>query len=349
MILSANTRKEVHAVTERQLEIVLAVVYEFIRTGEPAGSRTISKKYMRGNSPATIRNEMADLEEMRYLYQAHTSSGRLPTSKAYRLYVDSIMQRRRSVPLEAEAWMHEIRNRREGIESLLTQVTQLLGKATNCIGVAALSALEEVTIQRVSFMRLGGDMVLLIVVLEGGLVHHTNIRLPGDLSQDVLDELARRISTVASGHPWSEVRRTLSAYIFEGLERIRDVCRSAVAEIDSQLNRKNTRLFVGGAQHILSLPDFQDVNKFQAVLSILEQEQPLADMVDRYSIADGVSVTIGDEISEQEMKDCSLLLMPSGLGRKAILGLIGPIRMDYERSITMLELLAEGLGDSFDR
>lgn len=349
MILSANMRKGVHAVTERQLEIVLAVVYEFIRTGEPAGSRTISKKYLKGNSPATIRNEMADLEEMGYLYQAHTSSGRLPTSKAYRLYVDSIMQRRRSVPLEAETWMQEIRNRREGIESLLTQVTQLLGKATNCIGVAALSALEEVTIQRVSFVRLGGDMVLLIVVLEGGLVHHTNIHLPGDLSQDVLDELARRISTVASGHPWSEVRRTLSAYIFEGLERMRDVCRSAVAEIDSQLNRKNTRLFVGGAQHILSLPDFRDVSKFQAVLSILEQEQSLAEMVDKYSIADGVSVTIGDEISEQEMKDCSLLLMPSGLGRRAILGLIGPIRMDYERSITMLELLAEGLGDSFDR
>lgn len=342
-------RKGVHAVTERQLEIVLAVVYEFIRTGEPAGSRTISKKYLKGNSPATIRNEMADLEEMGYLYQAHTSSGRLPTSKAYRLYVDSIMQRRRSVPLEAETWMQEIRNRREGIESLLTQVTQLLGKATNCIGVAALSALEEVTIQRVSFVRLGGDMVLLIVVLEGGLVHHTNIHLPGDLSQDVLDELARRISTVASGHPWSEVRRTLSAYIFEGLERMRDVCRSAVAEIDSQLNRKNTRLFVGGAQRILSLPDFRDVSKFQAVLSILEQEQSLAEMVDKYSIADGVSVTIGDEISEQEMKDCSLLLMPSGLGRRAILGLIGPIRMDYERSITMLELLAEGLGDSFDR
>ena len=100
--------------TERQLEIVLSVVYEYIQTGEPAGSRTISKKYLRGSSPATIRNEMADLEEMGYFYQPHTSAGRLPTSKAYRLYVDSIMQRRRSAPAETEKWKKEIRERRQG-------------------------------------------------------------------------------------------------------------------------------------------------------------------------------------------------------------------------------------------
>ncbi len=335
--------------TERQLEIVLAVVYEFIRTGEPAGSRTISKKYLKEHSAATIRNEMADLEEMGYLYQTHTSSGRLPTSRAYRLYVDSIMQRRRVAPAETETWVQEIRDRKEGIESILTYVTQLLGKATNCIGVVALSALEEVHMERVSFIRLGGDTVLLIVVLRGGLVHHTNIHLPGNLSQDVLDDLSRRISTVAAGHPWSQVRRSLSTYLFEGLERMRDLCRSAVAEIDSQLNRNTTKLFVGGAQHILNLPDFQDVGKFQAVLSILEQERPLADMVDKYSIKDGVSVTIGDEITEEEMRDCALLLVPSGLGKRTILGLIGPIRMDYEKSIAVLESLAEGLDDSLVR
>lgn len=203
--------------------------------------------------------------------------------------------------------------------------------------------------ERVSFIRLGGDTVLLIVVLRGGLVHHTNIHLPGNLSQDVLDDLSRRISTVAAGHPWSQVRRSLSTYLFEGLERMRDLCRSAVAEIDSQLNRNTTKLFVGGAQHILNLPDFQDVGKFQAVLSILEQERPLADMVDKYSIKDGVSVTIGDEITEEEMRDCALLLVPSGLGKRTILGLIGPIRMDYEKSIAVLESLAEGLDDSLVR
>ncbi len=332
--------------TERQLEIVLSVVYEYIQTGEPAGSRTISKKYLRGSSPATIRNEMADLEEMGYFYQPHTSAGRLPTSTAYRLYVDSIMQRRRSAPAETEKWKKEIRERRQGVDSILGYVSQLLGKATNCVGVAALSALEEVQIQRVNFVRLGGSTVLVLIVLEGGLVHHANIQLPCELSQDMLDELARKISAVACGHPWGQVRDALFTYVLEGLERVWDTCREALVQMDAILNRRSSRLFVGGAQHILNLPDFQDIGKFQTVLSLLEQEQALADMVERYSIKQGVSVTIGEEISE-EMKECSLVLVPaSGYGRRTILGLIGPLRMDYEKSISILETIAEDLDDS---
>ena len=332
--------------TERQLEIVLSVVYEYIQSGEPAGSRTISKKYLRGCSSATIRNEMADLEEEGYFYQPHTSAGRLPTSKAYRLYVDSIMQRRRKAPVETERWKREIRERKQGLDSILAYVTHLLGKATDCVGVAALSALDEVEIQRVNFLKLGGATVLMLIILEGGLVHQANIQLPCELSQDILDELGRRISAVAGGHPWSQVRDALFTYVLEGLERVWDACREALVQMDVLLNKSNTRLFVGGAQHILSLPDFQDVGKFQTVLALLEQETELAELVERYSIKQGVSVAIGEEISE-EMKECSLVLVPSpGYGRRTILGLIGPLRMDYEKSITIVEAIAEGLDDS---
>ena len=333
--------------TERQLEIVLSVVYEYIQSGEPAGSRTISKKYLRGSSAATIRNEMADLEEMGYFFQPHASAGRLPTSKAYRLYVDSIMQRRRTAPAEMEQWSKDIRERKVGIESILSYVSDLLGKATNCVGVAALSALDEVEIQRINFVRLGGSTVLLLVVLEGGLVHHTNIQLPCDLSQEILDNIARKISTVACGRPWSHVRGALATYVLQGLENVWDTCREAVVQIDLLLSHKSSRLFFGGAQHILNLPDFQDIGKIQAVLSLLEQENSIADMVERYSISQGVSVTIGDENAEEEMKDCSLVLVPSaGYGRRAVLGLIGPLRMDYEKSIAILESIAENLNDS---
>lgn len=332
--------------TERQLEIVLSVVYEYIQSGEPAGSRTISKKYLRGCSSATIRNEMADLEEGGYFYQPHTSAGRLPTSKAYRLYVDSIMQRRRKAPAETEQWKREIREQKQGLDSILAYVTQLLGKATDCVGMAALSALDEVEIQRVNFLKLGGSTVLMLIILEGGLVHQANIQLPCELSQDILDELGRRISAVAGGHPWDQVRDALFTYVLDGLERVWDTCREALVQMDGLLSKSNTRLFVGGAQHILNLPDFQDVGKFQTVLALLEQEGALAELVERYSIKQGVTVAIGEEISE-EMKECSLVLVPSpGYGRRAILGLIGPLRMDYEKSITIVEAIAEGLDDS---
>ncbi len=158
--------------TERQLSIILAVVYEYIKTGEPAGSRTITKKYIRGLSPATIRNEMADLEEMGYFYQPHTSAGRLPTAKAYRIYVDSVTARARTHSVEADAWRKELIGRRTGIEDLLNYVTSLLSRLTNCMAVAAVSSLDDAQIWHIDLMPLGGTNVLAIIVLKGGLVHH---------------------------------------------------------------------------------------------------------------------------------------------------------------------------------
>jgi heat-inducible transcriptional repressor len=330
--------------TERQLEIVLAVVYEYIQTGEPAGSRTIARKYLKGCSAATIRNEMYDLELMGYFYQPHTSAGRLPTSRAYRLYVDSILHRRRVPPVGFEYWKDGIREQKQGIESLLSYVSQLLGRVTNYVGVAAISSLHEVEIQHVDFVRLGGNTVLVIMVLKGGLVHHNIVALPCDLSQDSLEELARRINMICVGHPWSEVREVLYSYVIEGLERFSDACSEAIIQIDGMLQKYNYRLFTGGAQHILNLPDFQDISKLQAVLSLLEEESSLAEVVDRCSLERGVNISIGDENPEEEMQECSILMVPSRKrGRRTVLGVIGPMRMDYEKTISILEAMMADL------
>lgn len=326
--------------TERQLEIVLAVVYEYIQTGEPAGSRTIARKYLKGCSAATVRNEMYDLEQMGYFYQPHTSAGRLPMSRAYRLYVDSILHRRRIAPVGFKSWRNGIKDQKQGIESILSYASQLLGRVTNYVGVAAISSLHEVEIQRVDFVRLGGNAVLVILVLQGGLVHHNNVTLPCELSQETLDELARRINMIVVGHPWAEVRQVLSSYVLEGLERLSEACHVAILQMDDMLQIYNYKLFVGGAQHILSLPDFQDISKLQAIISLLEEESAMVDMVDRCSIDLGVNVTIGDENPEEGMQDCSVLMIPSRKrGRKTVLGIIGPIRMDYEKTITVLEAM----------
>ncbi len=349
MTSSATTAKGVgRMLTERQLEIVLAVVYEYIRSGEPAGSRTISKKYLRGCSPATIRNEMSDLEELGFFSQLHTSSGRLPTSRAYRVYVDSIMQRKRQGISEAELLKGDIKSQKLGIESLLSHVTQLLGRMTRYVGVAAVSSLESAEIQKVSFIPLGGNTALLLIVLTGGLVHHTNVTFPCEMRPDTLDELARRINSVALGRPWSQVRTVLHDYVLEGLERYSELCRSAIAQMDSSLCEHNYRVFIGGAQNILSLPDFQDIAKLQAVLSLLEEEKALANMVEKCAISGSMSVTIGEE-NQEELKECSMVLVPTvTAGQKTVLGLIGPLRMDYERSISVLESMAESLEESLE-
>lgn len=332
--------------TERQLSIILAVVYEYIRTGEPAGSRTITKKYIRGLSPATIRNEMADLEELGYFYQPHTSSGRLPTAKAYRVYVDSVTARARNRSHEAGAWRRELIGRRSGIEDLLTYVTNLLSRLTNCVAVAAVSGLDEAEIQHVDLMPLGGANVLALIVLKGGLVHHSQFSLPCDVEPGILEELSHRINTFACGHPWSEVREALYQYVLGGLEEAETACRAAIRELDSFLTEQNYRFFSSGAKHILSLPHFQALSRLQAVLALLEQEKPLARLVEKCRQSAALRVSLGDENETEGMQESAMILIPARpRQQRAVLGLIGPLRMDYERSISVLESVAEALDE----
>ncbi len=331
--------------TERQLGIVLAVVYEYIKTGEPAGSRTITKKYIRGLSPATIRNEMADLEEMGYFYQPHTSSGRLPTAKAYRVYVDSVTSRERSRPRESDEWQKEISSRRSGIEDLLTYVTHMLGRLTNYVGVAAVSSLDDTEIQHIDLMPLGGTHILALIVLRGGLVHHSQFTLPCETEPAAIEELARRINTVASGRTWSEVRDVLYDFVLNGLEDVEVACRMAIKELDNFLTVQNYRFFSSGAQHILNLPHFQTLGRLQAVMSLLEQEKPLSKMINHCRLSASLKVSIGEENEADGMEENAMILIPAQTRQqKAVLGLIGPLRMDYERSINILEAMVDALG-----
>ncbi|MDR2529210.1 MAG: heat-inducible transcriptional repressor HrcA [Synergistaceae bacterium] len=333
--------------TERQLGIVLAVVYEYIKTGEPAGSRTITKKYIKGLSPATIRNEMADLEEMGYFYQPHTSAGRLPTAKSYRVYVDSVTSRERLRPRETIEWQREIENRRNGIEDLLHYVTHMLSRLTNYVGVAAVAGLDATEIQHIDLMPLGGSHILALIVLRGGLVHHSQFPLPCEVEPAAIEELTRRINTVASGRAWSEVRDVLYSFVLNGLEDVEEACRMALRELDNFLTMQNYRFFSSGAQYILNLPHFQTLGRLQAVLLLLEQEKPLARMIENCRLSEALKVSIGEDNDAEGvegMGDNAMILIPAqARQQKAVLGLIGPLRMDYERSINILEAMVDAL------
>ncbi|MBO8153453.1 heat-inducible transcriptional repressor HrcA [Thermovirga sp.] len=330
--------------TERQLEIVLAVVYEYIKTGEPVGSRTIAKRYLRGRSAATIRNEMADLEEMDFLYQPHTSAGRLPTPKAFRVYVDAILRRQRSPGDEYQYWVRELKKKRDDLESALRYATKLLGDLTNCIGVAAVGPAEEAVLQKVEFVKVAERTALLIVILKGGLLHHKTMQLPQDMDQQTLDELSQRITVVASGKSWRKVRDALLKYVMQGLQSYAENCKAALNEVDILLLKDSYHLFTGGKHNILSLPDFADLSRLQVVMALLEEESSIAELVQKFSPDKGLSVMIGKEDPAFPIEDCSVI-MASNIadGKKTVLGLIGPVRMDYERSISVLEAVLDSI------
>ncbi|MBQ6775208.1 MAG: heat-inducible transcription repressor HrcA [Synergistaceae bacterium] len=335
--------------TERQLSIILAVVYEYIKTGEPAGSRTIVKKYIKGLSPATIRNEMADLEEMGYFCQPHTSAGRLPTARAYRVYVDSVTARAR-VHSHEDDIRREILGSRSGIEDLLNQVTHLMARLTNCVAVAAVPTLDDAEIKRIDLILMGGSNVLALIVLKGGLVHHSQFNLPYDIDAKTLEELTRRINTVASGHAWSEVRDALYEYVLGGLEDAEASCRNAITALDRFLTEQNYKFFSSGARQILALPHFQALSRLQAVLNILEQEKPLANMIEKCRKSSDLNISLGEENETEGMEDNAMILIPARpRQQKAVLGLIGPLRMDYEKSISVLESVANALDEDSGR
>lgn len=332
--------------TERQLEIVLSVVYEYITLGEPVGSRTISKRYIKGCSPATVRNEMSDLEEMGYLYQPHASAGRIPTPRAYRIYVNSIMHRSRSAPPGLQDWVRTVLRERRGVEEMLSQISRLLGQVTSYLGVAAVAAPDDPGLCKVDIVRLGEGTVLLLVVLEGGVIRNRQLSLDRDIPQSVLDDLALTINTVAAGKPWSSVKSALADYISAQLEEYWEVCRSTLERLDSMLTQKKYHMSTGGMSQMFNVPDFADLGRLQTLLALVEEESALVGVIRDCSLDQGVKVTIGTENPIPSMRDCSVVMASSSVGtRKAVVGLIGPTRMNYEHSIAVLEAVLDGLND----
>lgn len=333
--------------TERQLEVLLSVVYEFIESGEHVGSRTVSKRYLKDRSAATIRNEMADLEEMGYLMQPHTSAGRIPTTRAYRLFVDSVLQRRKSQERGGSEWVEHLKAHRNGVAGALTSASDLLTELSSYVGVAAVTRLKRAKLEKIDFIRVDDSRVLLLVVLEGGIVHHKTVQMPYDLSQESLGDLSNRMNTL-SGHEWQEVRTVIQTYIVHELGKYEDSWRKALEELDGILSgdEKGT-LFTGSLVNLFNVPDFQDIGRFRALFSILEQEDSLVELLDKCRTQDGIGVLIGEENDLPELENCSLVLSSSSSeGEKTMLGIIGPKRMNYEKVISVLDRVLQDLTES---
>ncbi len=332
--------------TERQLEVVLSVVYEYIQSGESVGSRTLSRRYMTGHSSATIRNEMSDLEEMGFLKQTHTSSGRIPTTQGYRLYVDSVLQRVDSKK-HGNTWMNSLREHQKGLEGALESVSDILSHVSNYIGVAALTPLDTVKFQRVDFVRMGDRKILLLAVLQGGIVHQKMINLPWDMSQDNLDDLSRRINLFA-GCSWTEIKSSLQLYIMQELHDYQETCTSALKELEGVMLSQSMKVFTGSMSQILNIPDFQDLSRIQTLYEFLEQEEGMAELVNRCSM-EGINIVIGEENESPAMKKSALVAASTiSNGQRAMIGVIGPDRMDYERVIATIDRVLQTLEPALD-
>lgn len=331
---------------ERKFLILQAIIDDYITTAMPVGSRTISRKSGVGFSPATIRNEMSDLEELGYLDQPHTSAGRVPSVKAYRLYVDHLMKASRLTNDEREQ-MHEHLNQRSAqVESVIRSAAGVLSDATHYTSVILAPKLATLRIKHVQLVPVAEKTALMIIVTNAGIVKDAVIRVPEGLDADHLYAISKMLTDKLADKPLEAVRQSFSELLRE-TEINRRLLGEALSVIEHKLEEEDsTDVVVGGSSNLLSYPEYSDVEKARNFLSVLESKDTLRKLVSR----DGgmeVTIRIGPENGVPELSDCSIVTAHYRVGDNSggTLGIIGPTRMNYNRVISVLDFMGRALSE----
>ena len=357
---------------DRKVKILKAIIKNYLETGEPVGSRTISKYADLKLSSATIRNEMADLEELGYIAQPHTSAGRIPTDKGYRLYVDDMMSekeqnitnRENEVAVkeqELSSMKDMLGEKVEKVEELLQNVAKVLAKDTN---YATMVTTPKVTGNKLKFVQLSqleANKILAVIVMEGNLIRNKVITVSEDLSQENLLKLNILINTTLTGLTLEQMNLSIvSKMENQAGEHINLVKEVLDAIVDTISSADDLKIYTSGATNIFKYPELSDSTKASELIYALEEKQSLSDLVvdDDNSVDEqdsssnnGIQVYIGNETPIESMKDCSVVTATYELqdGMKGTIGIIGPKRMDYEKVVETLKNMRTQLDDVFKK
>ncbi len=335
---------------QRDKKILKAVVIDYIKSGEPVGSRTVSKKYMTNLSSATIRNIMADLEELGYLYQPHTSAGRVPTEKGLRFYLESLMERQRLGKREKEAIRKAYLDLTGGIEEMLKKTSQVLSTLCSQAAVVLWPKLTATKFKRIEFVRLYHNHILTILIAESGIVHHRLVTCDEDISQDELDKLSRYLNDILKDLTLEEVKNKIledmkeEKALFDRIyNRAVDIMKKALQE-----RAEDAELYIDGQSNLLDNPEFSDIERLKKILRAFEDKSRLLKLLDMtLGSSEGVQIILGPEIETQELNEISLVSSTYRRGETVmgVVGVIGPLRMDYPRIVPIVDYTAQVLSE----
>lgn len=337
---------------DRKLKILHAIIQTYLETGEPVGSRTISKYTDLNLSSATIRNEMADLEEMGYIIQPHTSAGRIPSDKGYRLYVDMLMQEKEQ---ELSEMQEQMLQKADKMEQLLKQAARVLANSTN---YATMVSTPMVSANKLKFIQLSmvdAEQVIAVIVLDGNVIKNKIINIAEPISNENLLKLNMLLNTTLTGMPIEEINLGLIARLKEQAGIHSEVVGNVLdAVADAIQVDEDMQIYTSGATNIFKYPELSDKQSAQEIISAFEEKQQLTELViQTLSQEDntGIQVYIGNETPVQTMKDCSVVTATYELGdgMKGTIGIIGPKRMDYEHVLKSMKRLQNELDQMFHK
>ena len=327
---------------ERKMKILKAVIRTYLETGEPVGSRTISKYTDLNLSSATIRNEMADLEEMGYILQPHTSAGRIPSDKGYRLYVDDMMREKEK---EVEEMKEMLLEKEDKMDHLLKQVAKVLANNTNYATMISAPAVHHNKLKFIQLSRVDEKQLLAVIVVEGNMIRNNILHVDEALDDETLLKLNMLLHTRLNGLSIGEINLGMIANMKQkaGIHSqiISDVIDAVAEAIRAD---EDLEIYTSGANNIFKYPELSDGNKASEIISAFEEKRQLTELVQE-TLSDekntGIQVYIGEETPMSTMKDCSVVTATYelGSGMKGTIGVIGPKRMDYEKVVDALKNL----------
>ena len=336
---------------ERKVTILKAIIKNYMDTGEPVGSRTISKYIESKWSSATIRNEMSDLEEMGYIIQPHTSAGRIPSDKGYRFYVDQILQEKDQEVTEMQELMIQ---RVDRVEMVLKKLAKLLAKDTN---YAALISGPQYHRNKLKFIQLSKvelGKLLIVTVVEGNLIKNTIVNLQEEINDEELLNLNILLNTNLNGLTIEEINLGVITRMKEQAGPDSQVVDLVLNEVAAAIkaDEDDLQIYTSGATNIFKYPELSDNQKASQLLSTLEHTETLQELVNGVNETEsenGIQVYIGEESPVAAMKDCSMVTANYDLGEgiRGTIGIIGPKRMDYKKVLSTLRTLMTQLDATF--
>lgn len=327
---------------ERKKKILEAVIEEYNLTAEPVGSTKIANDYNLRLSPATIRNEMASLEELGYLDKPHTSAGRVPSSKGYRLYVDNIMKEKSLSVKEKKLIDNIISDDLLKFDSLMQEASNILARLTNYASIAIEPELDNCEVEEIKLVKIGHDRLMIVILANNGIIKESIVKYDDEIPEQNIEIFNNYLNYKLQGRNFKEIYENIGEYVGQELENINDKIVPLFAELNNLLINKNAKVHMEGATKLLELPELKKTDTLKNFLNIIETQDAIKEIA-RSGYDGNINVYIGSECAFEDLKDFTIITYKQSIDDKDIgtIGLIGPTRMDYKTVIPMIKYIGD--------
>ena len=351
-VLTIDKKVEYMELDERKTVILQAIIKNYLETGEPVGSRTISKYTDLNLSSATIRNEMADLEELGYIVQPHTSAGRIPSDKGYRFYVDAMMQKHEK---EVEQLKDVLLEKEEKLDHMLKQAAKLMAVNTNYATMITAPRSSKNTLKFLQLSRIDDTHILAVIVIEGNVIKNTVIEVDESLSDDTMLKLNILLNTHLAGLSIEEINLGLITSLKQQAGVYGPIIEEVIDSVAETIKEEeDLEIYTSGTNNIFKYPELSDNQKASDLINAFEEKQLLTQLIDEGDARENkneIKVYIGEESPIQTMKDCSIVTAnyEFGDGMRGMIGIIGPKRMDYDKVVGTIKTIKSQLDTMYKK